>query len=55
MGNFLVNLIVNVVRKWKLLCTFELRSKVLSFRKSKENFDFRSLIRTFASDKRLLL
>ena len=28
MENILVNLIVKVVQKWKLLCNFELRSKV---------------------------
>ena len=46
---------MKVVQKWKLLCNFKLRLKLLSFRKSKENFDFRSLIRNFASDKRLLI
>ena len=54
MGNFLLFLIEEVVRKWKLIRNIELCSKVLSFRKSKENFDFRSLIRTFAANKRLL-
>ena len=53
MGNFLVKLMGKVDRKWKLIRNFELRSKLLSLRKSKENFDFRSLIRNFASDKRL--